>query len=240
MDAKNELSNDEKKAIFKESFDKWTAPWTSKGYTGKVPPPLTKIPVYHYGAEYWGNMLLRTHEGKPVRVYDDLLKGKISIMNFFYADCQGVCPIATSNLKKVAELLKDRLGKDHFMYSFSLKPEKDGPEKLRDYMEMHGIKTNGWIFLTGTQYDMDTLRFRVTRWDNPGFDMDIEQHTGQLVVFNDANSRTSMVPSTHRPDYIVETVSWVYPTRPLAVRLKENREWQASNYSGQDPRIRFR
>lgn len=240
MDDKNANVVDEKKALFKERFDQWVAPFTAMGWTGQVPPPLpqSKIPVYHYGAEHWGNMQLRTHDNKTVRFYDDLLKGKISIMNFFYGDCQGVCPLATANLKKVAELIKDRLGKDHFMYSFSLKPEKDTPAKLREYREMHGIENiPGWIFLTGTQYDLDTVRFRVTRWDNPGFDLNIEQHTGQLVVFNDKLSRTSMVPSTHRPDYIVETISWVYPMRPLSVRLKENRDW-SSKFENQDPKIR--
>jgi len=229
------LSISQMQALFKENFNQWSAPFATAAATA-VARPLTKIPTYHYGAEHWGNMQLRTHDNKVVRFYDDLLAGKISIMNFFYADCQGVCPVATSNLKKVAELIKPRLGKDHFMYSFSLKPEKDTPAKLREYREMHGIENiPGWIFLTGTQYDLDIVRFRVSRWDNPGFDLSIEQHTGGLVVFNDNLARTSMVPSTHRPDYIVETISWVYPTRPLNERLKENREWRAG-----DPKYRPR
>jgi cytochrome oxidase Cu insertion factor (SCO1/SenC/PrrC family) len=34
------------------------------------------------------NLVLRTHEGKTVRFYDDLLKGKIVLINFMYADCK--------------------------------------------------------------------------------------------------------------------------------------------------------
>jgi len=33
------------------------------------------------------NVVLRTHEGKTVRFYDDLLKGKIVLINFMYATC---------------------------------------------------------------------------------------------------------------------------------------------------------
>jgi len=33
--------------------------------------------------------VLKTHEGKNVRFYDDLLKGKIVLINFMYASCKG-------------------------------------------------------------------------------------------------------------------------------------------------------
>ncbi len=34
------------------------------------------------------DVVLKTHEGKNVRFYDDLLKGKIVLINFMYATCQ--------------------------------------------------------------------------------------------------------------------------------------------------------
>jgi protein SCO1/2 len=40
-------------------------------------------------ADRFPNLVLRTHEGKNVRFYDDLLKGKIVLINFMYADCKG-------------------------------------------------------------------------------------------------------------------------------------------------------
>ena len=38
-------------------------------------------------ADRFPNVVLRTHEGRNVRFYDDLLKGKIVLMNFMYASC---------------------------------------------------------------------------------------------------------------------------------------------------------
>jgi protein SCO1 len=194
---------------------------------GRVPPPLTEISVTHYGAQYYGNMMLRTHEDKPVRFYDDLIKDKTCIINFMYADCEGVCEPATNNLLKVQELLKSRIGHDIFIYSISLKPEQDTPSKLRDYMEIYGIKQPGWIFLTGRQYDIDTVRSRLLQSANPGLDSDINRITGQLIAINDYLSRWSMVPSTQKPARIVRSVSWVSPTRPSSVMVEQNREEQA-------------
>jgi protein SCO1/2 len=40
-------------------------------------------------ADRFPNVVLKTHEGKTVRFYDDLLKGKIVLINFMYATCKG-------------------------------------------------------------------------------------------------------------------------------------------------------
>src|SRR5260221_12143572 len=43
------------------------------------------------------NIPLVTHEGKQVRFYDDLVKDKVVMLNFFYALCGDVCPAVTAN-----------------------------------------------------------------------------------------------------------------------------------------------
>lgn len=39
-------------------------------------------------SERFPNLVLKTHEGKTIRFYDDLLAGKIVMINFMYADCK--------------------------------------------------------------------------------------------------------------------------------------------------------
>ena len=73
-------------------------------------------------ARYFPNVELTTHEGKKVRFYDDLIKDKIVIINFMYAECKGICPGITANLLKVQKLLGNRIGRDIFMYSITLNP----------------------------------------------------------------------------------------------------------------------
>src|SRR5262245_10481757 len=84
---------------------------------------------------YFPAVRLVTHEGKTVRLYEDLIKGNIVVINFFYATCKGICPPATANLLRVQALLKNRVGRDIFMYSFSLKPAEDTPAVLRRYAQ---------------------------------------------------------------------------------------------------------
>ena len=39
-------------------------------------------------ADRFPDSVLKTHEGRNVRFYDDLLKGKIVLINFMYATCK--------------------------------------------------------------------------------------------------------------------------------------------------------
>src|SRR5215831_7709745 len=77
------------------------------------------------------NVPLVTHDGKQVRFYDDLVKDKIVTLNFFYADCDEICPTVTANLAKVQKLLGDCVGRTVFMYSFTLKPEDDTVDVIK-------------------------------------------------------------------------------------------------------------
>ena len=38
-------------------------------------------------SDHFPNLVLKTHEGRNVYFYDDLLKGKIVLINFMYATC---------------------------------------------------------------------------------------------------------------------------------------------------------
>src|ERR1700745_623195 len=56
---------------------------------------------------FFPNVPLVTHEGKRVRFYDDLLKGKIVVLNLMYASCTDVCPTITAHLVKAQKLLRE-------------------------------------------------------------------------------------------------------------------------------------
>ena len=116
------------------------------------------------------------------------MKGKISIINFMYASCDKYCPRSIACLAKVQDLLGDHLGRDMFMYSFSLKPDEDTPAKLKAYAKAVGAKP-GWTFLTGNEYDLTTIRFKLFRVDHPMLDFDVNLHASMLRIINDNNSQ---------------------------------------------------
>lgn len=178
------------------------------------------------GPAYYTNAVFHTHEGKKVRFYDDLIKNKQVMINFMYASCEGSCPITTANLVKVQEALKGRVGKDFFMYSISIKPEQDNPAALAEYAKMHHVGP-GWLFLTGSSYDVDTLRMRLLSEYHPAIDLNVQQHTSMVRVINDSLNRWYCCPSDASVGMIVQTVRWCDKPKPLNVRMRENAVIQA-------------
>jgi protein SCO1/2 len=178
------------------------------------------------GSDFFTNAVFRTHENKEVRFYDDLIKDKHVVINFMYTRCEGSCPITTANLVKVQERLKQRVGRDIFLYSITLKPEEDDPATLKKYAEMHRTKP-GWLFLTGRREDVDTLRFRLLTEHHPAIDLNIEQHTGMIRIINDSINRWFCSPSQASVETIVQTIRWADSPKPLAERIRQNAIAQA-------------
>ena len=158
---------------------------------------------------YFPNVELVTHEGEKVRFYDDLIKDKIVVINFMYAECEGICPGITANLAKVQKGLGDRVGKDTFMYSITLKPEKDTAAVLKEYARMHGAKP-GWVFLTGKPDDIEVLRRRLGFVDSdPEVDKDKSQHIGNVRYGNEPLQQWGGCPGQANPAWIVKLISGV-------------------------------
>lgn len=112
-----------------------------------------------WGADYFPNVPLVTQDGKTVRFYDDLMKDKKVLVNFIFALCDKACPLDTAKMAEIQKLLGDRVGRDVFMYSITLDPEHDTPEKLKAYAAEFGAGP-GWLFLTGKRADIDKVRFK--------------------------------------------------------------------------------
>lgn len=170
------------------------------------------------GADFYTNAILTTQTGRKVRFYDDLVKDKLIAVNFIYTRCQEACPLSTSNLVEVQKLLGARFNHEVFMYSFTLKPWQDDAATLKAYARERGAR---WTFLTGSDYDLDTIRFRLFRWEHPALDFDLEQHTGMVTAINDPLDRWTMCPTLARPQQVVDAINWVAPTRPLAERQRD-------------------
>ena len=152
------------------------------------------------------NVPLRTHDGRTVRFYDDLIKDKIVTLNLMYARCQGICLPVTENLVKVQRLLGDRVGRDIFMYSISIKPEQDTPDVLRHYAEVYGVGP-GWLFLTGAPDDVELLRRGLGFVDpDPARDADKSNHTGMVRYGNEPLQLWAACPGLSNPEAIAKSI----------------------------------
>jgi protein SCO1/2 len=139
-------------------------------------------------ADYQPNVELLTQEGKHVRFYDDLVKGRVVLINMMFTTCVSICPPMTANLLKVQRLLEARLGprlgprlwQDVRILSISVDPETDTPAVLKEYASRYQVGP-GWYFLTGKKPEVDALLAKLG-----GQDPDKNRHSGMLLIGNDA------------------------------------------------------
>ena len=155
------------------------------------------------------NIPLITHEGKRVFFYDDLVKDKVVSLNFFFAKCEEVCPLVMANLAKVQKLLGSQVGRDLFMYSFTLKPEEDTVDVLRHHRSMYGAGP-GWTFLTAKPDDMERLRRAIGfTYPDPAIDKDKTQHIGNIRYGNEPLMLWAACPGMAHAKWIAETLEWM-------------------------------
>ena len=163
-------------------------------------------------ARYLPNVALRTQDNREVRFYDDLIKGKIVTLNFISSTCaDGTCPLITANLVHVQRLLRDRVGRDIFMYSITLDPKHDTPPALKRYARAYRVGP-GWEFLTGKPEDIEFLRRKLRFTDpDPVVDRDPARHSGNVRYGNEPMTLWATCQGQAKPEWIAESILWVVP-----------------------------
>ena len=181
---------------------------TFQGETKRLKTPRERL-----AERSFPNVTLTTHDGRKVKFYDDLLKDKIVLINFMYVKCDGICPGTTANLVKVQKLLGNRMGKDIFMYSITLKPEEDTPKTLAAYARAYKVGP-GWKFLTGDPKDIELLRQKLGFIDrDPVRDANKSNHIGMLRWGNEPHTLWAGCPALLPPNKIVKEIALVdWPT----------------------------
>ena len=94
------------------------------------------------------------------------LLGKVWIADFIFSRCGTMCPLMTQTMK---QLQKDLPGIS--FVSFTVDPEFDTPEVLKNYIKRFDLPLEGWSFLTGDHAHMkETVNgFKVSGANEPMF-----------------------------------------------------------------------
>ena len=172
-----------------------------------------------WGAGYFPNVTLTTHEGATVHFYDDLIKGKIVAINLIYTSCKYSCPLETARMAQVQNLLGERMGRDVFFYSITIDPEHDTPAVLKEYGQKYHAGP-GWTFLTGTQADIELISKKLGLYSAPN-PANPDGHTPYLLVGNEATGQWMRNSAVDNPRFIARTIgdwlnSWQNrPKEPL-------------------------
>lgn len=102
------------------------------------------------------DLLVLDQQGKKVRFYRDLVKGKTVAINFVYTSCAAVCPLVGANTSKLQGLLGDRLGRDVQLITVSTDPTIDTPETLKAWGDKFK-RRKGWTLVTGGEQEISAL-----------------------------------------------------------------------------------
>jgi protein SCO1 len=159
---------------------------------------------------HFPDVVVQTHEGKAALFYQDLVKDKVVVFNFMYLNCESTCPTTLHTLMEVHTLLKSRFGRDIFMYSITLDPERDTLAALRKEASHHGGARPGWLFLRASPDDTELLRRKLGFVSSdPVVDANKSAHAAMLRFGNEPRQLWSTVSASASPEAISRAIRWV-------------------------------
>jgi protein SCO1/2 len=114
--------------------------------------------------------------GKTITNKDYL--GKVYVVEFFFTTCPTICPRMSRNLVEIQNDIQDF---DNFgIASFSIMPETDTPQILKQYASDYKVTNPNWNFLTGNGEEA------VYELANVGFNIFVDtenfEHSGDLAL----------------------------------------------------------
>ena len=127
------------------------------GYRISNPPANDKIVLPVFGPEgedgkghFISDFAFIDQTGR--RITQEEFKNKIYITDFFFAKCEGICPIMGSQMERVYQKFS---GNDKVRFlSHTVKPEEDSVPVLAEYANMHRANPDIWHFVTGDKREI--------------------------------------------------------------------------------------
>ena len=123
---------------------------------------------------------LINQDGRPFGSAD--LAGKIWIADFVYTTCPGPCPMISSRMSEMQRPLEKT---DVHFVSFTVDPEKDTPQMLREYAHRLQAEPGRWSFLTGPKaaiYDLSRHGFKLAAGEHDGENGEPLHSTRMILV----------------------------------------------------------
>ena len=75
--------------------------------------------------------------------------GKVYVVEFFFTTCPTICPRMNRNLVQIQNTFSEF--ENFGVASFTINPEYDTPQILKEYAEKYGITNPNWHLMTGDQ-----------------------------------------------------------------------------------------
>ncbi len=102
-----------------------------------------------------------------VVVNNETVKGKVCVVEYFFATCKSICPKMNENMAKVYKAFR---GNDRVVIlSHTVDPDKDTVAALKAYSLKFEADAKQWMFLTGDKkklYDMARYSYLISAQDD--------------------------------------------------------------------------
>ena len=157
---------------------------------------------------YFTDVPLIDQHGRPVRLYSDILKGKVVVITPFFTSCRASCPRLIDTFARLQTHFEDRLGKDLYLVSLTVDPDTDKPEVLKAYAEqLHAGP--GWYFLTGEKENVSTALSKLGQRIQAR-----EDHNNIFIIGNEATGLWKKAMGLAPPEQIIGIVESVLNDKP--------------------------
>ena len=171
-----------------------------------------KAPEPTPAQKYFSDVELVDQDGRKVRFYSDVLKGKTVVVNAFFTTCTSVCPPMNRSMEKIQEAFGDRVGRDVFLVSLTVDPATDTPARLKEYAaKFHAGK--GWAFLTGKKENLDWALYKLGQYVE-----EKESHKTVIIVGNESTGLWKKALGMARVEELIEIVRSVADDKAAAAR----------------------
>lgn len=160
-----------------------------------VDSTVVHIKKQHHIADF----SLTNQNGKTITQQD--YANKIYVADFFFTTCGTICPIMTSNMKKVQQAIL--LDKDVMLLSHTVTPEIDTVAQLKRYAKEKGVIAEKWNLVTGSKKDIYNLArksYLVAKYDPTKDDAYGIVHTENFVLVDKQRRIRGMYDGTDDED----------------------------------------
>ena len=144
---------------------------------------------------------LLDQNGRKVRFYTDLVKGRTVVINFIFTTCTTICPPLGATFARVQKELGEKVGRDVRFISISVDPATDTPERLNAWgAKFHA--SDGWTLLTGDKPQVDEL-LRALGASSARR----EDHSPTILIGNDAHGNWTRTYGLAKTSQLVQMIN---------------------------------
>jgi len=148
---------------------------------------------------YFTNLEVIDQDGRKLKFYDDVLKGKVVAINFIFTNCQGACPLMTRHLTLVRDLLGPDVGNEIHFVSVSIDPVRDTPAAMKEFAQTQDADQDYWRFVTGDPENLEYIVKKLGQYND-----DVEAHSTLLLAANVRTAHWTKIPPNVPPNGVVE------------------------------------